>query len=255
MPDKIKIKVNKRSVTGRKVKKLRRDGILPANIYGKDIKSLAVKLSVKDFQKVFDKSGETSIIELSVDKETKTRPVLVHNIHRHPVSGDFLHADFYQVDLTKKVAVDIPIELSGEAPAVSKGGVLIQLLDEVKVEALPTDLPDKFTIDISKLEKIGEGISLQTIKVDPKKVKLVTDNIDDLIVKIEEQAKEEEEKPVEAETEVVEGEEEVQEGDETKEGDEKPKEGTKPKQDEKPEQDQKSQKKEVKPKEEKKEKN
>jgi len=219
--DKISLKVQKRTITGRKTKKLRRDGILPANVYGKDVKSVSVKLALKDFTKTFSQAGETNIINLTIDKEAKTRPVLVHNIHVHPVTDEFLHVDFHQVDLTKKATVDIPIELKGEAPAVSKGGILIQLTDEVQVEALPADLPDKFEIDISKLEEIGQGISLKKIKVDAK-VKLMVENLDELVVKIEEPTKEEE-KPVEEVAEGEEGEEaETAEGEEVKEGEEKP---------------------------------
>lgn len=222
MPDKIKLKVQKRKITGRKIRKLRQQGILPGNIYGKDVKSLAVQLPMKDFKTAFDQTGETGIIEVSVDKETKARPVLIHNIHLHPVTDEFLHADFHQVDLTKKVTVDIPIELKGEAPAVSKGGVLLQLMDEVEVEALPTDLPDKFEINVSKLEEIGQGISLKDLKVSSK-AKLMTDNLDQLVVKIEEPTKEEE-KPEEKpeEEEVPEGEE--PEAEAPAEGEEKPKE-------------------------------
>jgi len=208
---------------------------LPANIYGKDTKSLSVKLSAKDFHKAYSQVGETGIINLQVDKETKTRPVLIHDPNIHPVTDEILHVDFRQVDLTKKVTVNIPVELVKEAPAVSKGGVLLQLINEIEVEALPADLPDKFTIDVSKLEEIGQGISLKKIKVDSK-VRILSDNLDELIVKIEEPAKEEEKPeevaPVEGEEAEApaEGEEgEVKEGkapaDETpaKEGDSKPK--------------------------------
>lgn len=222
MPDKIKLKVQKRKITGRKIRKLRQQGILPGNIYGKDVKSLAVQLPMKDFKTAFNQAGETNIIQISVDKETKARPVLIHNVHLHPVSDEFLHADFHQVDLTKKVTVNIPIKRKGEAPAVSKGGILLQLMDEVEVEALPTDLPDKFEINVSKLEEIGQGISLKDLKVSSK-VKLMTDNLDQLIVKIEEPTKEEE-KPEEKpeEEEVAEGEE--PEAEAPAEGEEKPKE-------------------------------
>jgi len=221
MTDKIKLKVTKRTVTGRKVKALRQEGILPANIYGKDVKSLSVQLLSKDFKDVYTKAGETSIIEITVDKETKVRPVLVHNIHLHPVTDEFLHADFHQVDLTKKVTVNIPIELTGIAPAVSKGGILLQVMDEVEVEALPTDLPEKFEVDISKLEEIGQNINLKKLKLS-NKVKLITDNLDELIVKIEEPTKEEEKPVEEVPAEGEEGEEgEVPaEGEETKEGEE-----------------------------------
>ena len=224
MSDKINLKVTKRKVTGRKVKQLRQEKIIPANIYGKNIKSLAVQAPLKDFHQAFKQAGETGIVNLTVTGETKSRPTLIHNIHRHPVTDYYLHADFYQVDLTKKVTVDIPIELTGEAPAISKGGVLIQLRDEVKVEALPTDLPSKFEIDVSKLEEIGQGISLKDIKLAKDKVTLAVDDPNQLIVRIEEPAKEEE-KPVEAET--PEG-EEVPEGEETPEGEEVPEGEAKP---------------------------
>jgi len=191
MSDKIKLTASKRIIVGRKVKKLRKQGVLPGNIYGKDIKSLAIKLSTKDFQKTYSQVGETGIIDLQINKETKTRPVLISDTHVHPVTDEILHIDFHQVDLTKKVTVNIPVELVKEAPAVSKGGVLLQLISEIEVEALPTDLPDKFTINVSKLEEIGQGISLKDIKVDSK-VKILIDNLDELVVKIEEPTKEEE---------------------------------------------------------------
>lgn len=197
MPDVIKLKVDLRKITGRKVKQLRRDQILPGNIYGKGTKSVAVQLPLKDFKPVFATAGETGIVAISVAKETKPRPVLIHNVHLDPVTDEFLHVDFHQVDLTQKVTVAVPIELIGEAPAVVQGGVLVQLLNEIEVEALPTDLPDKFAVDVSKLETIGQGITLKDLKVSDK-VKLMVENLDELVVKIEAPAKEEE-KPVEAE--------------------------------------------------------
>lgn len=224
MADKIKLQVNKRKITGRKVKTLRREGIIPANIYGKDVKSLAIQLPVKEFHKAFKVAGETNIIELKIDKDAKVRSVLVNNIHRHPVTDYYLHIDFHQVDLTKKVTVNIPVELKGDAPAVSKGGVLIHQINEVEVEALPTDLPDQFTLDISKLEDIGQSLTLKDLKVDTKKVTIVAENLDEVVVQVEEPKKEEEVVP---ETEeVAEGEEgetpaEDEEGDATTKGDAK----------------------------------
>ncbi len=204
MSDKLKLKVNSRKLTGRKVKQLRREGTIPANIYGKGIKSVSIQQPLKDFATAFKQVGETGILELVVDKETKTRPVLIHNVQQHPVTGEILHVDFRQVDLTETVTVSIPIEISGEAPAITKGGVLIQLINEVEVEALPADLPDKFTLDVSQLEEIGQGFSLKDLKVSPK-VKLLTENLEELVVKIESPTKEEEVKPVEVAP--VEGEE------------------------------------------------
>lgn len=196
MSDKLKLKVNSRKLTGRKVKQLRAQGTIPANIYGKGVKSVSIQQPLKDFAVAFKQVGETGILELVVDKETKTRPVLIHNVQQHPVTGEILHVDFRQVDLTETVTVSIPIEISGTAPAITKGGVLIQLINEVEVEALPADLPDKFTLDVSQLEEIGQGFSLKDLKVSSK-VKLLTENLEELVVKIESPTKEEEVKPVE----------------------------------------------------------
>lgn len=196
MSDKLKLKVNSRKLTGRKVKQLRAQGTIPANIYGKGVKSVSIQQPLKDFAVAFKQVGETGILELVVDKETKTRPVLIHNVQQHPVTGEILHVDFRQVDLTEAVTVSIPIEISGTAPAITKGGVLIQLINEVEVEALPADLPDKFTLDVSQLEEIGQGFSLKDLKVSSK-VKLLTENLEELVVKIESPTKEEEVKPVE----------------------------------------------------------
>jgi len=255
MSTKIKLTVNKRAVTGRKVKQLRAKGLVPANIYGKGIKSLSVQLPVKDFQTALDKAGETGVIDLTVDKETKSKPVLIHNLHQHPVTDEYLHVDFHQVDLTKKVTVAIPIELTGEAPAVSQGGVQVQLIDEIEVEALPNNLPDKFVLDVSGLDEIGKSLSFKDIKVDTAKVKLMTDNLDELVVKIEEPTKEEE-KPVEEEpAESEEGEEpkegeegEAKEGDKSKEGEKPQSETDKPMAEKKGDQPKKEDKKPAKPK-------
>jgi len=196
--------VDKRKVTGRKVKKLRREGVLPANIYGKGIKSLAVRLALKEFTPIYQKVGETGIVELKVKGETKVRPVLIHNLQLDSVTDQPLHADFYQVNLKEKITTDIPVEMIGEAPAVvQKIGVLIQPLVEVEVEALPTNLPEKLSVNISKLEKVDDAVAVEKLKV-PAGVKILT-GAKQILVKIEPFAKEEE-KPA-AEEAPAEGEE------------------------------------------------
>jgi len=216
---KLKLKTEKRKLFGRKIKKLRQEGILPANVYGKGIKSQALKVDLKEFLTVYKEAGETGIIELGLAKEKKSRQVLIHNLQKHPVTDQLLHADFHQIDLKQKVQINIPIELKGEPPAVSKGGVLVQLMSEIEIEALPTELPGKFEIDISKIEEIGQSITVKDLKVDKKKVKILVDDEDQLIAKVEQQKEEkEEEKPVE---------ETPAEGEEAKEGEEAPAEGEK----------------------------
>jgi len=196
---KLTLKVEKRKIFGRKVKKLRQEEILPANLYGKKVKSLALQLNLKDFLAVYSQAGETNIIELAIAKEEKIHSVLIHNLQIHPVSDAPLHVDFREIDLKEKVQVVIPIELSGEAPAVNKGGVLVLLLKEIQVEALPTDLPEKFMVDVNKLAEIGQSLSVKDLQYDKAKIKLLVEDENLLVVKIEKPAKEEvvEEKPAE----------------------------------------------------------
>lgn len=170
----LKLKVEKRKILGRKVKKLRQEGILPANIYGKKVNSQAVQVSLKEFEKVYQKAGETEIVDLFLDKEKTSRQVLIHNVQTHPVTGQFLHADFHQVVLSEKVKTEVPIEIVGKSSAVEeKKGVLITTLDKVEVEALPADLPDKIEVDVSGLSEVGQEIKLSELTL-PKKVTLLT---------------------------------------------------------------------------------
>lgn len=188
--EKAKLEVEKRKIVGRKVKKIRREGILPANIFGKKVKSLAIQLLMKDFLPVYQKVGETGVVELKVKDEEKVRPALIHNVQLDPISDQPLHTDFYQVDLKEKITTNIPVELIGEAPAVEqKIGILIQPLDEVEVEALPTELPEKFIIDISSLKEVNNAITVADLK-SPTGAKIIT-SLKEVLAKIEPFAKEE----------------------------------------------------------------
>lgn len=187
----LKLKVEKRKVLGRKVKRLRREGILPANIYGKKVKSLAIQLSEKDFLAVYKDVGETGILDLVVSSEKKIRPVLIANVQDDPVTDQILHIDFRQVILTEKTTATIPVELVGGAPAVEqKKGILVQQVDELEVEALPKDLPDKLIVDISGLTEVDNAVYAKDIKVDRKRIEIKADE-NRIIAKIEPLTKEE----------------------------------------------------------------
>lgn len=202
-----KLNSKPRKLFGRRVKQLRAQGIVPANIFGPKTKSLAISIDKKEFLKVYDQSGETSLIDLSVEGEKDVRPVLISNIHIDPVTSHVLHADLHQVDLKSKTTADIPLEFIGESAAVKSGNILVTLRNEVEVEALPTDLPEKIEIDISALEEVGASILAKDLKVDRSKVELKID-ADEPIVTIQAPAEEE------AEPEPV-----VEEGETSDEGD------------------------------------
>lgn len=211
-----KLTAQKRSVFGRKIKGLRRAGILPANIFGKKIKSLAVQVKQDEFDKVFAEAGETGLVELKVGDAV--HPVLIHNLQTNPVTDQPLHADFLEVNLKEKVTATVPVELVGEAPAEKEGGVIVQQMHEVEVEALPTDLPEKIEVDISLLSEIDQAIKAGELKVDKTKVE-VKEDPERIVVSVAPPAKEEEVSPPPAAEEAVpaEGEAPAPEGGETKE--------------------------------------
>lgn len=168
--EKFKLDANTRKVTGRKVKMLRKQGIIPANIFGKNISSESIQLSQKEFQKVFNQAGETGLINLSVDGR-EAKPVLVSMVQVHPVTDQPLHIDFHQVDLKVKVSATVPIHIIGESPAVKElGAVMLQAISEVSVEALPTDIPNHFDVDVSTLTTIGSQVTIADLKIDASKV-------------------------------------------------------------------------------------
>jgi large subunit ribosomal protein L25 len=160
-------------LVGRKVKNLRKDGKLPASLYGKHIKSESLVVSEELFSKVYEKAGETGLIELHVGKEIK--PVLVHCVQIDPVSSALLHVEFYQVNLKEKVKAKVPVVQVGEAPAITeKLGVLLTLMDEIEVEALPADLPEKIEVDVSVLVAVDQEIRVSDLKV-PSEVTILSD--------------------------------------------------------------------------------
>lgn len=161
-----------RKITGKQVKKLRRDGILPANVYGKDIKSQSLQLPLQDFLKVFKEAGETGVVDLSYG--TQTIPVLIHNLHTD-YRNTPLHADFFKVNLKEKVKAMIPLEFVGEPKAVTDQiGLLMEITPEIEVEALPTKLPEKIEVNVEHLANIDEQIAVGDIK-SAEGVEILTD--------------------------------------------------------------------------------
>lgn len=218
--DKHTLKAEKRKILGQKVKTLRKEGVLPANIYGKKVKSLAIQIPMNEFEKVYKEAGETGIIEIAVD--SSKRPVLINNVQVHPVTDIPIHVDFLQIDLKEKVTADVPVDLIGESPAEKSGlGTVVQQINEIEVEALPTDLPEKFEVDLSKLTKVDMAVLVKDLDVDKKKVEIKSD-VEQILVKVEPPRKEEEVvAPVETEDEegvTEEGEEPTEEGKAPEEG-------------------------------------
>lgn len=202
-----------RTLLGKKVKKLRREGILPANVYGKDVPSTALQVNLKEFIDIYKEVGETGLVDLEVDGQK--RPVLIKNVQFEFRNNTPLHADFYQVNLKEKVKTMVPIELVGEAKAVAENiGTLIHPLSEIEVEALPTNLPEKIEVNIENLANIDDHILVSDIQV-PEGVTVLTDP-GQVIAKISEIVVEETPQPEaeEGATESAEGAQEATESEE-----------------------------------------
>lgn len=172
------LKVTKREVFGKKVKRLRKEGSLPGNIYGHDFASVAVQMPTKEFNDVFEKAGHSGVVELALDG--KTIPTLIHEVTSHHITRDVLHVDFYKVNLKEKVKAVVPVVLTGEPQAVTeKLGLLMHTLSEIEVEALPTDLPENVEVDVTSLAAVGDGVKVADLKV-PAGVTIVTDSEQDV---------------------------------------------------------------------------
>src|SRR3989339_121224 len=196
------LKAEKRILTGSKVKKLRRQGVIPANVFGHTIKSQAIQVSEVEFSRVYKDAGETSLIWLKVEGEDKERPTLIKALTNNPTTGKRYHVDFHQVNLKEKVSANVPVEITGEAQMVKDGLAVLDInLHEIEVEALPTDIPENIIFDISTLKEIGDSLKLSDIKL-PSEVTVLTD-LETVVVALGAPQKEEaplvEEVPAEAE--------------------------------------------------------
>ncbi|QQG44626.1 MAG: 50S ribosomal protein L25 [Candidatus Roizmanbacteria bacterium] len=171
------LEAQKRTVTGKKVKQLRKTGVIPANVFGPAFNSLSISVNHKDFLSAYKVAHETGIVYINVDKESI--PTLIKGVQRHPVNHDILHVDFRKIDLKQKIETTVPIEIIGESIAVNQlGGVLLKQHDHLIVEALPQDIPQHIAVDISQIKEIGQEIKVAdlvksaqyTIKEEPEAV-------------------------------------------------------------------------------------
>ena len=176
------LKAEKREVTGKKVRFLRRKGLLPASIYGKGMTSLSVSLPTAETVKVFEMAGESTLIDLVMDTNERW-PILFKNPQYDPVEGNLIHVDLHKVNLKEKITAEVPVEIIGESDAVKAGNVLMEITMVIEVESLPTDLPEKFVVDISKLVAVDDAITVEQLEFDKSKVE-IKNATDQVIVKI-----------------------------------------------------------------------
>jgi len=158
-----KLKAQKRELFGKKVKKLRKQGLVPAIIYGHKFKNIPLKLNLHDFVKIFERAKENMIIDLEIEGD-RTYSVLVHDILKDPVSGQILHIDFYRIKAGEEITAEIPLVFQNISPAVKDlGGTLVTNIRTIKVRALPKDLPHDIKLDISTLKSFDDQIKVSDL--------------------------------------------------------------------------------------------
>ena len=170
-----------RQKLGKRSRRVLREGKLPAIVYGHNTEPTPILLDKLEFQKVFVKSGRTHLVDLSIDG--RNDKVLVREIQTHPRRLGPIHVDLYQVNLQEKIEVEVPIHLTGESAPVKQGdGDILQPLHAVRVECLPSDIPEAFEVDLTPLEEIEAEVRVKDLTV-PRGV-TVLDEPDELVVKI-----------------------------------------------------------------------
>ena len=189
--------VRPRTVLGKKVSTLRRQGILPGVIFGGHADSLPIETDLHAFEQRYRRWGNTTLLSLSgIDGGEVS--ALVYDVSRDPVTGRMLHVDFTRVSLTEKTRANVPLHFVKESPAVrTLGAVLLHALSEVTVEAFPQDIPHAIEVDLSGLQEIDDAIFVRDLVVDATTVR-ITNDPDELVVKAMPVKIEEEAKPAEA---------------------------------------------------------
>ena len=211
--EQIELQVTSREILGKKVRFLRRQGVIPVHLYGSGIESMALQCDTTELRRALDEAGKTQLISLKIDNEKKPRTVVVHEVHVEPQTGEALHVDFYQVKMTEKVRVEIPVVLVGEAPALKlKENMLVQELNALSVECLPAKIPPSIELDLNSLTESEQAMRVKDIELD-REITVLNDP-ELVMVKVSVRRVEKVEEPVIAEGEEAEVSEETPVGEE-----------------------------------------
>ena len=203
----LELEVLKREITGKKVRFLRRGGLIPCNIYGHGIESQPVQVEVRKLGHILARAGGTDLISIKTSDSASPSMVIIRGVQRNLMTGEPTHVDFYQVNMAEKLKAEVPLLFTGEAPALKLKNVsLLHAMNTLQIEALPDDLPHNIEVDISSLALPEQSLHVKDIKVSDK-ITILADP-DQMLIKVAEVRKAVEEVPAEAVAgvEAVEGE-------------------------------------------------
>jgi large subunit ribosomal protein L25 len=219
------VKVESRDKTGKgAARRLRREGLIPGVIYGKDMDSRSLKVNPHDIR---NKVNTNAIIDLTIsdDKEENKKIVMIKDYQRDVIKDKLIHVDFQQISMDEKINVSVPVNLVGDAFGVQEGGVLQQLMREINIEALPDDIPEELDLDISVLD-VGDSLQVEDLEVE-EDIDIIDSPVEVIVTivtpseEIEEEEEEIEEDFIEPEVIGEEDDEETEEGEEGEETEER----------------------------------
>ncbi len=209
----LRLKATQREVLGKKSRFLRRQGITPTHLYGHNLESLTLQCDTAELRQVMAQAGRTRLISLEVDGK-QPRSVFVREIQRDEVARQLLHVDFYQVRKGEKIAVNVPIILVGEAPAMKeKGRMIAHAITSLSIECLPDSVPPQIEVDLSRLEELNQAILVKdivlgadiTVNADPEQLvvkvseAVVKEVVEEVVAEVEEEVEAGAEAPAEGE--------------------------------------------------------
>jgi large subunit ribosomal protein L25 len=176
MAQQTELEVSRREIMGKATKRLRKVGIIPANIFGHKEPSLAVQIDAAAFERLRRSHGTRNIIALRISGITNPQTALIRRVQRDPRTDKIIHVDFFRVSLSERINVKVPLRFVGEAPAVkNENGVLLHLLDALEVECVASDIPEYIEVDVSGLNEIDDIIHAGELTL-PANFTLLTDS-------------------------------------------------------------------------------
>jgi large subunit ribosomal protein L25 len=200
--EEIRLQANKRTIIGKRVNTLRQEGLIPAIVYGGEGEPIPIELDAKDAIKILNETSTSTLITLKVGKDDHR--VLLRDIQYDVIRRIPIHVDFLRVEMDTAIRTTVPIDFIGEAPGVKElGGVLVTGLDELEIEALPADLPDKVVVDLEVLKEIDSMITVADVFVG-KGVEVLTEPEEVIAHIVYQEIEEIEEEEVEAVVETLE---------------------------------------------------
>ena len=176
------IAVDPRTATGKQNRRLRLTGQVPAVVFGKGRESLSVQVEAKAFETLYRAAGRTTLVNLQIDGG-RTTSAVIKSVQRHPLSGRALHVDFFLVDLTQEMEVEVPLVFQGEPPAIElTGGTLMTPISQIRVRALPAEMPHEIIVDVTPLIDLEAAIHVSDLVV-PDNVHIQADG-DELLARV-----------------------------------------------------------------------